>query len=97
MTAVEVMVCVNRRFGDKPSCAGRGAVALAAALEAALRARGLDVLITRSVCQNACERGPNLRILPGPVVHNAVSPADIPALVEAIATIAPSFDLPPPI
>lgn len=84
----EVMVCVNRRFGGtKPSCAERGSLALASAIEAALRAVGSPVPVTRSVCQNACEQGPAVRVLPGPVLFRAVSADDV-AQIVATAIVA---------
>lgn len=81
----ELMVCTNRRFGGtKPSCAARGSVAIADAVEQAFAERDLDILVTRSVCQNACERGPSLRLLPGPKLFLGLELKDVPNLVATI-------------
>jgi len=82
----EVLVCVNRRFGGpKPSCAGRGSQAIADALERALAARGLDVTLTRSACQSTCERGPSVRLVPGPILYLGISLEEVPTIVDRIA------------
>jgi (2Fe-2S) ferredoxin len=82
----EVMVCVNRRFGGtKPSCAERGSEALARAIEQALAEAGLEVPVTRSVCQNFCLEGPAMRVLPGPVIFKEMTLERVPALVAAVA------------
>ncbi len=82
----ELMICVNRRFGGpKPSCGGRGSPAIADAFERAFAARGLDVKVTRSPCQSTCERGPSVRLLPGPVLFLGTTLEQVPDVVEAIA------------
>lgn len=92
----ELMVCVNRRFGGtKPSCAVRGSVAIADAVQEALLERGLEVLVTRSVCQNACERGPSLRLLPGPKLFLGVELAGVPNLVATIESHLAAAARPP--
>jgi len=61
-----LMVCVNRRFrADQPSCANRGSMALAEALEAGIEERQIDVTVERTVCMSHCPKGPTLRLAPG--------------------------------
>jgi (2Fe-2S) ferredoxin len=82
----ELLICINRRFGGpKPSCAGRGSPALADAFERALAERGLAVKVTRSACQNTCEQGPSVRLLPGPILYLGVTLEEVPTVVERIA------------
>jgi (2Fe-2S) ferredoxin len=82
----ELWICVNRRFGgDKPSCAARGSQAIATAFEQALAERGLELKVVRSACQSTCERGPSVRLLPGPVLFLGTRLEDVPAVVERIA------------
>jgi len=81
----ELMVCVNRRFGGpKPSCAARGSLAIVEAIERALAERGLDVEVTRSPCQSTCERGPSVRLLPGPVLFLGTTLETVPEVVDAV-------------
>jgi (2Fe-2S) ferredoxin len=94
---VEVMICTNRRYGGiKPSCAERGSEKLLAALRDQLAQRGLSVRLTASVCQNSCERGPTLRLLPGPEIHLAVTMEDLPGLVDRITTMCQPVGFPAP-
>jgi (2Fe-2S) ferredoxin len=66
-------ICVNRRFGsDRPSCGTRGSEAIADAIEAGVRDRGIDVTIERIVCFGMCNDGPNMRLVPGGAFHKAV-------------------------
>lgn len=79
-----LIVCVNRRSGDQPSCAARGGVEQADQLESAIRERRLQVKVERVHCLGVCTRGPNMRLAPGGAFFFGVSAADIPAVVERI-------------
>lgn len=82
----ELLICVNRRFGgSKPSCAVRGSPAIADAFERAFTAAGLDVPVVRSPCQSACERGPSVRLVPGPVMFLGTTLDDVDTVVARIA------------
>jgi len=61
----ELLICVNERFGHhKPSCAGRGSVAIAQALRSELAARGVVVEVREFYCFGRCAEGPNLGLAP---------------------------------
>jgi (2Fe-2S) ferredoxin len=81
-----VTVCVNRRANpDAPSCAGRGGVEIAEALETAIVRRGIPVAVERFHCLGFCERGPNVKLSPGGEFYYGVHIEDIPQLLEKIA------------
>ena|SRR5579862_4325734 len=82
----ELLICINRRFGGpKPSCGGRGSLAIALAFEQACAARGLAVKVVRSPCQNTCERGPSVRLIPGPVLYLGTTLDGVDAVLDAVA------------
>src|SRR6185503_10764153 len=86
-----VFVCVNRRPDGTPkgSCAARGAVEIHAALKAELQARGLaktEVRACTSSCLDVCWAGPTIAVEPDGYFYGRVTMADVPALVESLAT-----------
>ncbi|MEQ8321660.1 MAG: (2Fe-2S) ferredoxin domain-containing protein [Rhodospirillales bacterium] len=65
-TFTSVLICINRRFhGDQPSCAQRGAEALADAIEAGVAARKINIRVERIKCLGQCMKGPTVRFSPG--------------------------------
>lgn len=61
-----LLICINRRFkGGEPSCAARGSMAIAEALEKGVRERCIDVAVERIICLGQCTRGPTLKLAPG--------------------------------
>lgn len=81
-------ICINRRLGgDKPSCAARGSEAIADALEAGIRERGISVKIERLVCFGLCAAGPNGRLIPGGAFHKGLKPDDVPSLLDELARV----------
>jgi len=97
-TAPEVMVCTNKRFSDVPSCGGRGSETLIKQLQAILNERGIACPVRATVCQNACERGPNMRLFPHRQLFFGVTEAELPAIADRIAELLSAADstLPPP-
>lgn len=86
-----LFVCVNRRPDDAPkgSCAGRGSEALHAALKSAVAARGLAKVEARpctSSCIDVCSQGPVILVTPDQVFLGRVTEADVPAIVDGLAT-----------
>ena len=81
-----LIVCVNHRSNpDNPSCAARGSVAIADALESGLRERGMALEVTRIHCFGQCERGPNLRLAPGGRFFRGVRLEEVPAILDALS------------
>ena len=78
-----LIVCVNWRFqADQPSCAARGSEAIADALEAGIRARRIDVVLERICCLAVCEKGPNVRLVPGEDFRHGVALDDVPGILD---------------
>jgi len=62
----KVLVCVNRRFkGDEPSCAARGSLAIAEAIERGVRERHIDIIAESFICFGQCTKGPTVKLVPG--------------------------------
>jgi len=81
--AFTLAVCINNRFSsDRPSCGPLGGKAVADALEAGLRERGLDIAVERLVCFGACYKGPNVRLVPGGAFHHHATVDDVPAILD---------------
>jgi (2Fe-2S) ferredoxin len=97
-TGPEVMVCVNKRFNDMPSCGGRGSESLIKQLQGLLAERGIACPVRATVCQNACERGPNMRLFPHRALFFGVTEAELPTIASRIAELIgePETSLPPP-
>ncbi len=85
-----LFVCTNRREDGHPkgSCAASGSEEVVKLLKAGLLKRGLG-LETRacgSTCLDLCEIGVAMVQEPEHVTYGRVTAADVPELVEAIAT-----------
>ena len=86
-----LFVCTNRRADDDPKgcCAGRGAEEIRAALKEQLKARGLARLQARacnSSCLDQCSSGVCILVEPDHYFYGHVTVADVPEIVEAIAS-----------
>lgn len=86
--AVTLRVCRNTRWGDKPSCGGRGSEHVLLALADAVRRAGLDAAVEETVCLGHCGKGPNVKILPGGAVCHGVSLDTLEEVVLAAARTA---------
>lgn len=81
-----LVVCVNNRFrADRASCAARGSVAIADALESGITARRLDVRFERICCLGECSRGPTVRLVPGGEFFFGVTMNEVAAILDAVA------------
>jgi hypothetical protein len=61
-----LLICVNRRFkASEPSCAARGSLPVANAIENGIRERRIAIAVERIVCLGQCTKGPTLKLVPG--------------------------------
>ena len=86
-----LFVCVNRRADDDPKgcCSAKGAEEIRAALKEQLKARGLARLGARactSGCLDQCSSGVCMLVEPDHFFYGRVTLADVPEIVDAIAT-----------
>jgi (2Fe-2S) ferredoxin len=86
-----LFVCTNRRVDDdaKGSCAAKGSEEIRAALKEQLKARGLARLGARackSSCLDQCSSGICILVEPDHFFYGHVTPADLPEIVEALAS-----------
>jgi (2Fe-2S) ferredoxin len=86
-----LFVCTNRRADDdaKGSCAGRGSEEIRAALKEQVAARGLAKLgarVCKSSCLDQCSSGVCILVEPDHFFYGRVTPADVPEIVEALAS-----------
>ena len=99
-----LVICINRRLSaDMPSCAARGSVARAEALERGVEERQIDVRVERMTCLGLCDVGPNLRLVPGGAFFSRVAAEDVPEVLNYLEKVCglrtePSDEepLPPP-
>lgn len=62
----KLLICVNRRFkADEPSCAARGSLPVAEAIERGVADRSIDIQVERIVCLGQCTKGPTVKLVPG--------------------------------
>lgn len=86
-----LFVCTNRRPDGNPkgSCAARGSEKIHAALKLALAERDLHKVEVRACtagCLDLCWAGPAIAIEPDSFFYGRVTLADVPEIVEALAT-----------
>ena len=80
-----IYVCVNRRNPDVAvSCQPRGGSEVAAAVEAGVAERGLNINFREAYCLNACMHGPNIRIIPSNTRFYGVRVADVPEVLDIV-------------
>ena len=78
-------LCVNVRKEEfMPSCGRRGSLEIRERLEAALRARGIDIDFQTIKCLGLCDKGPNARLAPSNSWFHAIAPSDVSALVDVV-------------
>ena len=86
-----LFVCINRRTPDVPkgSCAARGSIQIHSALKTALKERNLAEVHARvctSTCLDTCWAGPTIAVEPDGFFYGRVTMADLPEIVEGLAT-----------
>ena len=81
-----VFVCVNDRK-DGSKCCGDGlGMTLKDLLKAGVEARGWKgrVRVSHSGCMGLCARGPNVMVQPQGAWFSAVTPDDVPAILDEV-------------
>ncbi len=86
-----LFVCTNRRPDDHPkgSCGHRGADEVLRELKGELARRGLAEAQARacaSGCLDQCASGVAVLVEPDHFFYGRVTPADVPAIVDALAS-----------
>lgn len=84
-----VIVCVNVRKGEAPSCGGRGSLELADQLEKGIAERALPVTLKRIECLGECKDGPNVRIAPGGTFFHHCTHETIAEILDELAREPP--------
>jgi (2Fe-2S) ferredoxin len=86
-----LFVCTNRRADNDPKgcCAQKGSEEIRAVLKEQVKARGLAKLgarICKSSCLDQCSSGVCILVEPDHYFYGRVTLADVPEIVEALAT-----------
>jgi (2Fe-2S) ferredoxin len=86
-----LFVCTNRRADDDPKgcCAAKGSEEIRAALKEQVKARGLarlEARVCKSSCLDQCSSGVCILVEPDHFFYGRVTPADVPEIVEALAS-----------
>ena len=86
-----LFVCINRRADDNPKgcCTARGSAQVYQALKVEVAARGLnkkEARVCTSSCLDQCATGVTILVEPAHFFYGRVTAADVPEIVEAIAT-----------
>lgn len=81
---VSLIACVKDRHTGKPSCAGRGSIAIIDQIDSEIIKSGRDVAVERIRCLGECNKGPNMRIAPGGRFFYGITEADIPEVLAGL-------------
>lgn len=79
-----IFVCCNERPPGEASCAPRGSEKIRERLKEHVKQKGLKgkVRVSRVMCFDLCELGPNILILPENVWLNDVKEEDVPEIIR---------------
>lgn len=77
----KILVCINRRSPNHPSCAARGSEAIALCIEQEVASRNLPVAVERIHCLGHCQQGPTLRLAPDGRFFYQLVLQDVPRLI----------------
>ena|SRR6185503_8077415 len=84
------LVCINQRPPGNPkgSCGQKGSEELADQLKAMVKEKGLGdrVMVSRTSCLKHCSRGITVAVYPEGAWYGGVGPADLPELIDSLAT-----------
>lgn len=84
-----LLVCTKSRQGEKKSCGDNRASDLKAAIKKEIKTRDWKgiVRVSDSGCLGVCASGPNIMIYPQKIWLSAVSPADLPEIIQIVESI----------
>jgi (2Fe-2S) ferredoxin len=84
-----IFVCTKSRNGEKKSCGDSNAFDLKASIKKEIKNRGWKgtVRVSDSGCLGICASGPNIMIYPQQIWLSAVSPADLPEIIQIVENI----------
>lgn len=93
-----LLICINRRFkASEPSCAARGSLPIADAIESGIRERRIAIAVERIVCLGQCTKGPTLKLVPGEFIL-ATTMDMVPGILDRLqATCGIRADDGPPV
>ena len=79
-------MCVNARDNGEACCAKRQSEAILNALKERVKTLGLagKVRVSKSGCQDVCERGPSVMVFPDNVWYYQVTQNDVERIVQDI-------------
>jgi len=79
-----LLICINRRFkASEPSCAARGSLPIAEAIERGIRERHIAIAVERIVCLGQCTKGPTLKLVPGEFILGTTM-AMVPGILDRL-------------
>jgi (2Fe-2S) ferredoxin/predicted O-methyltransferase YrrM len=81
---IHLFVCTQQKSEGVPSCPASGSLAVLAALDREIQARGLggDMQLTTCGCMGLCEEGPVMVVYPEGAWYRRVQPSDISEIAE---------------
>ena len=78
-------MCINRRYrSDQSSCAARGSLKVAKAMDDGIRHRRIALATEHLHCLGQCTKGPAMRLTPGGEYFLGVTLADVPGLLDRL-------------
>jgi NADH:ubiquinone oxidoreductase subunit E len=89
---IKLIACIKDRSTSRPSCAGRGSVAIIDKIEADIQKKGLPVAVERMRCLGECAKGPNMRIAPGGNFFYGITEDKIPEVLVGLEEAVNSVD-----
>jgi len=80
-----LLICINERQDPtRPSCAQRGSLQLAEAIEKEIADRGVELKVERIHCLGHCQKGPTMRLAPGGKFYLGKKDTEIKAILDDI-------------
>ena len=83
-----ILICVNDRHGERPSCADGMSPEIRDYLKEQVEKRGWKprVRVSQSGCMGLCAKGPNVMLYPQGICFSGVTLADADEILDKVAT-----------